>query len=76
MKESSGTLSFFKIGNNGNVPVMLVGNKSDKITEREISFKNRSALAKELRYAFIKTSIKTCFNVEKTFYDVIRSFRR
>jgi GTPase KRas len=77
VKGSSGTLpSSLGAGDGGNVPVMLVGNKSDKTTEREVSFEDGSALARELGCAFVETSAKTCFNVEKAFYDVVRSLRR
>jgi GTPase KRas len=77
VKGLSGTLPFsLKTGDNENVPVMLVSNKSDKTTERKVFFENGFTLTRELKYAFIKTSAKTYFNVKKTFYDMIRLFRR
>jgi GTPase KRas protein len=54
---------------------MLVGNKSDRVTEREVSIKDGSALAKELGCDFVETSAQNCTNVEKAFYDVIRQLR-
>lgn len=57
-------------------PVMLVGNKVDRITEREVSIQEGQALAKELGCDFIEASAKNCVNVERAFYDVVRKLRR
>ena len=58
------------------VPVMLVGNKSDRVTEREVSTQEGHALARELGCEFVEASAKNCINVEKAFYDVVRILRR
>jgi GTPase KRas protein len=60
----------------GPAPVMLVGNKCDRVTEREVSTQEGSALAKELGCDFVEASAKNCVNVEKAFYDVVRQLRR
>ncbi|KAK5092346.1 RAS2 protein [Exophiala xenobiotica] len=60
----------------GPVPVMLVGNKSDKHHEREVSSQEGQALAKELGCEFVEASAKNCVNVEKAFFDVVRLLRR
>ena len=60
----------------GPAPVMLVGNKSDRVTEREVSTQEGSALAKEMGCDFVEASAKNCINVEKAFYEVVRSLRR
>ena len=57
-------------------PVMLVGNKCDRVTEREISTQEGSALAKRLGCDFVEASAKDGMNVEKAFYDVARQLRR
>lgn len=57
-------------------PVMLVGNKSDRVTAREVSTQEGSALAKEMGCDFVEASAKNCINVEKAFYEVVRSLRR
>lgn len=57
------------------VPVMLVGNKSDKAIERAVSSQEGQALAKELGCEFVEASAKNCINVEKAFYDVVRLLR-
>ena len=56
-------------------PVMLVGNKSDRVTDREVSIQEGSALAKDMGCQFVEASAKNCINVEKAFYDVVRSLR-
>ncbi|PWI75360.1 hypothetical protein PCL_06018 [Purpureocillium lilacinum] len=58
------------------VPIMLVGNKSDRVTEREVSTQEGHALARELGCEFVEASAKNCINVEKAFYDVVRILRR
>ena len=54
---------------------MLVGNKCDRVTEREVSTQEGSALAKQLNCDFVEASAKNCVNVEKAFYDVVRRLR-
>ena len=63
-------------GPSGPVPVMLVGNKSDKVTEREVSTQEGNALARELGCEFVEASAKNCIHVEKAFYDVVRALRK
>src|ERR1700712_681032 len=58
------------------VPIMLVGNKSDRVTEREVSTQEGHALARELGCDFVEASAKNCINVEKAFFDVVRQLRR
>ena len=60
----------------GPAPVMRVGNKCDRVTEREVSTQEGHALAKELGCEFVEASAKNCINVEKAFYDVVRQLRR
>jgi GTPase KRas protein len=54
---------------------MLVGNKCDKVTEREVSREEGYATAKRLACDFIETSAKTCVNVERSFYQVVKAIR-
>lgn len=58
------------------VPVMLVGNKSDKAVERAVSAQEGQALARDLGCEFVEASAKSCINVEKAFYDVVRMLRQ
>ena len=77
VKESSGSPTF--PGNSGNFgppPIMLVGNKCDRVTEREVSTQEGTSLARELGCGFLEASAKNCLNVEQAFYDVVRQLRR
>ena len=60
----------------GPAPVMLVANKIDRVTEREVSTQEGSALAKDLGCEFVEASAKNCIHVERAFYDVVRQLRR
>jgi len=55
---------------------MLVGNKCDKITEREVSREEGMNMARKLGCEFIESSAKTCVNVERAFYSVVRMIRQ
>ena len=57
------------------VPIMLVGNNSDRTTEREVATQEGQALARELGCKFVEASAKNCLNVEKAFFDVVRMLR-
>ena len=72
----SSPMSSMMSGSSGPAPVMLVGNKSDRVTEREVSAQEGIALAKELGCDFVEASAKNCINVEKAFYDVVRNLRK
>ncbi|RPA91646.1 ras-domain-containing protein [Choiromyces venosus 120613-1] len=74
VKESSTTGGNYTANNN--VPIMLVGNKSDRVTEREVSTQEGHALARDLGCEFVEASAKNCVNVERAFYDVVRILRR
>ncbi|KAI9725406.1 MAG: Ras GTPase ras2 [Chrysothrix sp. TS-e1954] len=57
-------------------PVMLVANKIDRVTEREVSTQEGMALARKLGCEFVEASAKSCVNVERAFYDVVRLLRK
>ncbi|ORZ07273.1 small G-protein Ras2 [Lobosporangium transversale] len=65
-----------RVKDSDNVPLMLVGNKCDKLTEREVSRDEGAMMAKALRCEFTETSAKTCVNVERSFYNVVRMIRQ
>ena len=45
-------------------PVMLAGNKSDRVTEREVSTQEGSALAEEMGRDVVEALAKQCINCE------------
>jgi len=54
---------------------LLVGNKSDKATEREVSYDEGSRLAERFGCDFMETSAKTSQNVENLFTHIVRTLR-
>lgn len=56
-----------------NVPVLVVGNKSDLEIERQVSFEEGAAFAKSLGCPFLETSAKQRINVEEAFYGLVRT---
>ncbi|KAF9191587.1 Ras GTPase ras2 [Haplosporangium sp. Z 767] len=64
-----------RVKDSDNVPLMLVGNKCDKLTEREVSRDEGTMMARSMRCEFTETSAKTCVNVERSFYNVVRMIR-
>ncbi|CAG8637047.1 7720_t:CDS:1, partial [Ambispora gerdemannii] len=64
-----------RVKDSESVPIMLVGNKCDKITEREVSREEGINMAQQIGCGFIETSEKTCVNVERAFYTVVRMIR-
>ncbi|KAI9227285.1 MAG: small G-protein Ras2 [Piptocephalis tieghemiana] len=65
----------FRVKDTDSMPLMLVGNKCDKVTEREVSREEGMSMAKKLGCEFIESSAKTCVNVERAFYTVVRIIR-
>ncbi|KAI8870584.1 ras-domain-containing protein [Ramicandelaber brevisporus] len=57
------------------VPLILVGNKCDKLHEREVSQAEGYAMARRLSCEFVETSAKECINVEHAFFSVVRMIR-
>ncbi|EIM89176.1 ras protein [Stereum hirsutum FP-91666 SS1] len=54
---------------------LLVGNKSDKTDQREVSREEGIAKAKKLGCEFSETSAKTAMNLERTFQVLVRQLR-
>lgn len=57
-------------------PMILVGNKGDLASDRQITEAERTAIGKELKITTIETSAKTRTNVDTCFYDLVRAIRR
>ncbi|KAG0665346.1 Ras GTPase ras2 [Rhodotorula mucilaginosa] len=58
------------------VPVVLVGNKIDRVHEREVETKHGEQLAQRLGCAFVETSAKTRENLEEAFFTAVRMVER
>jgi len=58
------------------VPMVVVGNKSDLESERQVSTQQGQDLAKSFGAPFFETSAKTRVNVEESFYQLVREIRK
>lgn len=58
-----------------NPVLILVGNKFDKQSEREVSKDEGAALARQLGCEFMETSAKTAQNVDRLFTRAVRALR-
>ncbi|ESN90746.1 hypothetical protein HELRODRAFT_70655 [Helobdella robusta] len=54
------------------IPIMLVGNKSDEAAMREVATNEGASLAKQWKSAFMETSAKTNHNVQELFQDLLQ----
>ena len=55
--------------------VVLIGNKSDKVTERKVSTQEGFAMAAHLGCGFYECSARNDVNVEKPFAELVRKLR-
>jgi len=58
------------------VPMVVVGNKSDLESERQVSSQEGQDLARNFSAPFFETSAKTRVNVEESFYSLVREIRK
>lgn len=57
-------------------PVIVVGNKCDLESERQVSTQEGQDLADHYNCKFIETSARTNVNVEEAFHDIVREIRK
>eukprot|EP01147_Barroeca_monosierra_P002006 gene2006-5081_t len=57
-------------------PMILVGNKSDLETERQVSPSEGQELAKQLKIPHVETSAKQRVNVDFAFHELVRIIRK
>jgi len=55
------------------MPIILVGNKADKVNEREVGKDEGIACARKMGCDFVETSAKTRLNVEAAYFNLIRA---
>lgn len=64
-----------RVKDTDNVPLLLVGNKSDLNYERSVSFEEGEELARQFGCKFLETSAKQGINVDQAFHDLVRAIR-
>ncbi|KAN0035722.1 hypothetical protein ACTA71_005010 [Dictyostelium dimigraforme] len=60
----------------GDVPIIIVGNKVDLESRRQVSRVEADQLARSCRVPYIETSAKTRFNIEEAFFTLVRNTPR
>jgi len=63
------------ITDHDNLPVVLVGNKSDLESDREVETAAGKALADSFNWRFMEASAKTKTNVVEAFEEIVRCIR-
>jgi len=58
------------------VPMIIVGNKCDLESERQVTTGEGQDLAKSFGAPFMETSAKARINVEEAFYQLVREIRK
>ncbi|KAN0033743.1 hypothetical protein ACTFIV_000208 [Dictyostelium citrinum] len=58
------------------VPIMMIGNKSDLEDERQVTFQEGKDLARCLNMSFMEVSAKNRANIEEVFNETVRSVKR
>ena len=58
------------------VPMVLVGNKCDLESERQVTTGEGQDLAKSFGCPFFESSAKTRINVEESFFSLVREIRK
>jgi GTPase KRas len=58
------------------VPIVLVGNKSDLVSEYQVSREEIQCLTKRYGFKYIETSAKTRTNVDECYHELVREIRK
>ncbi|XP_011423236.2 ras-related protein Ral-A-like isoform X3 [Crassostrea angulata] len=64
-----------RVKNDDTIPFLLVGNKADLEDKRYVSVEEAQERAKQWSVPYVETSAKTRANVDKVFYDLMRTIR-
>eukprot|EP00003_Mantamonas_plastica_P007684 TRINITY_DN16546_c0_g1_i1.p1 TRINITY_DN16546_c0_g1~~TRINITY_DN16546_c0_g1_i1.p1 ORF type:complete len:204 (-),score=77.21 TRINITY_DN16546_c0_g1_i1:62-637(-) len=62
-----------RVKDSDDVPMVLVGNKCDLVSERQVSKSEGEQLAKSFGCKYIEASAKECINVEEAFHECVRT---
>eukprot|EP01087_Luapelamoeba_hula_P005933 TRINITY_DN15_c0_g1_i3.p2 TRINITY_DN15_c0_g1~~TRINITY_DN15_c0_g1_i3.p2 ORF type:complete len:197 (-),score=54.33 TRINITY_DN15_c0_g1_i3:84-674(-) len=65
-----------RVKEDDNVPLVLVGNKSDLANQRVVTIAEAQELAKSFNCAVLESSAKARVNVEECFFALVRAIRK
>lgn len=57
------------------VPIVVVGNKIDLASEREVSYDEGASAAAQMRAPYVETSAKSAINVDQAYYTLAKLIR-
>lgn len=63
-------------GGAASIPMVLIGNKSDLETERQVSTNEGQLLAQSWGIPFLETSARKRVNIDQSFFELVREIRR
>ncbi|KAN0030341.1 hypothetical protein ACTA71_010103 [Dictyostelium dimigraforme] len=58
------------------IPIMMIGNKSDLINERQVTHQEGKELAQTLGMSFMEVSAKNRSNIDQVFYEAVCCVKR
>ncbi|KAK9897814.1 hypothetical protein P389DRAFT_62012 [Cystobasidium minutum MCA 4210] len=65
-----------RVKDSSDIPIVLVGNKTDQAPEREVSSEEGRAMARRMGCEFVETSAKSRQNLELAYYTAVRLIRK
>jgi len=65
-----------RVKDSDNVPMVLVGNKSDLESDRVVSTDEGRNFSKQHNMMFLEVSVKVGHNVDEVFYELVREVRK
>jgi len=65
-----------RVKNTEDVPMILIGNKSDLNNQRQVRLDDANGKADKWNKPYIETSAKTRENVDKAFFDLMREIKK
>ena len=63
------------VENAANIPIVLVGSKSDMINDRQVTTKQIEEFTKKYNLKYVETSAKQRVNVDDAFFNLVRLIR-